>query len=124
MELSEMTLQYNGFHPSEFTREYLESMMDELHTESPHGSILQAVFTRQNHLFKARVRIDCSGAHFFAVASGRRIKEVTHKIVQQIRKQQGKWKSLRFERRNLSQVPYDYELDANESKYADAAQVS
>ncbi len=123
MELSEMTLQYNGFHPSDYTREYLESMMDELYTESPYGSVLQAVFSRQSQTFKARVRIDCSGAHFFAVASGRRLKEVTHKLVQQIRKQQSKWKSLRFQGRNLSQIPYDFELDANELKYADEARV-
>ena len=98
MELSEMTMHYNGFHPSEFTKDYLEDMMDELYTESPHGSFFQAAFSRQNHIFKARVRIDSANGHFFAVASGKKLKEVTHRVVFQIRKQLGKWKAQRIDR--------------------------
>ncbi len=98
MELSEMTMHYRGFHPSEFTKDYLEEMMDELYTESPHGSFFQAAFSRQNHIFKARVRIDSANGHFFAVASGKKLKEVTHRVVFQIRKQLGKWKTQRFDR--------------------------
>lgn len=101
MDLSEMTLHYHGFHPSDFTKDYLESMMAELYTESPHGSFFQAAFSRQNHIFKARVRIDSSNGHFFAVASGRKLKEVTHRVVYQIRKQLGKWKTLRFQKESI-----------------------
>ena len=99
MDLSEMTIQYQGFHPTDFTKDYLEAMMDELYSESPHGSFFQSVFSRQNHIFKARVRIDSGNGHFFAVASGRKLKEVTHRVVYQIRKQLGKRKSLRFNKR-------------------------
>ena len=99
MDLSEMTMHYHGFHPSGFTKDYLEDMMDELYSESPHGSFFQASFSRQNHIFKARVRIDSANGHFFAVASGKRLKDVTHRVVFQIRKQLGKWKSLRFDKK-------------------------
>jgi hypothetical protein len=104
MELTEMTIHYQGFHPTDFTKGYLEEMMDELYTESPHGSFFQAVFSRQNHIFKARIRIDAANGHFFAVASGRKLKEVTHRVVIQIRKQFGKWKSLRFHKRNAREL--------------------
>jgi hypothetical protein len=105
MELSEMKMQYQGFHPSEYTQNYLDTMMGHLYSESPNGSYLQAVFSRQNHIFKVRVRIDSSRGHFFAVASGRQVKEVTHRIVAQIRKQIGKWKTSRFSRKDLSVIP-------------------
>ena len=116
MELSEMTMHYHGFHPSEFTKDYLEEMMDELYTESPHGSFFQASFSRQNHIFKARVRIDSTNGHFFAVASGRRLKDVTHRVVYQIRKQLSKWKSLRFERRDQRPLPNEVNLDEYENE--------
>ncbi len=108
MKSSEMTIQFNGFHPSTFTQDYLGEMMDELYTESPHGASLQAVFSRQNHLFKARVKINSSGGHFFAVASGRHLKDVTHRITHQIRKQLGKWKKQHHRHqtiRHLEELP-------------------
>lgn len=109
MDLSEMTIQYHGFHPSVYAHDYLESMMDELYGESPHGSVFQAVFSRQGHTFKARVRIDSSTGHFFAVASGRKLKEVTHRVVFQIRKQLGKWKKNRYDHTSISDLPTELE---------------
>lgn len=111
MELSEMTMQYQGFHPSEYTKDYLEEAMDELYAESPHGSFFQAVFSRQNHVFKARIRIDSANGHFFAVASGRRLKDVTHRVAQQIKKQLGKWKTTRFQGRNGRRIAYDFNMN-------------
>lgn len=120
MELSEMTMQYQGFHPSEFTKDYLEEVMDELYAESPHGSFFQAVFSRQNHVFKARVRIDSANGHFFAVASGRRLKDVTHRVHQQIKKQLGKWKTTRFQGRDTRRIAYDFNLEGNSEPMASA----
>ncbi len=103
MEISEMTMSYQGFQPSDFTRSYLEQTMAELYNESPNGSFFQAAFSRQNHIFKARIRINSANGHFFAVASGKKLKDVTHKVAFQIRKQLGKWKSLRFNKRLAKQ---------------------
>jgi hypothetical protein len=100
MELSEMTIQYQGFHPSDFTKDYLESMMDEFYSESPYNSFFQAVVSRQNHMFKVRVRIDSSNGHFFAVASGKQLRDVGHRVTHQIRKQLSRWKTLRFHNRS------------------------
>lgn len=119
MEISEMTLQYYGFHPSDYTREYLEKMMEEIYNESPHGSYFQAAFSRQNHTFRARVRIDSgSGGHFFAVASGRKLKDVTHRVVTQIRKQLGKWKASRFAKGQPRKFAYEFnnELQRTETE--------
>jgi len=120
MELSEMTMHYHGFHPSGFTKDYLEDMMDELYTESPHGSFFQASFSRQNHIFKARVRIDSANGHFFAVASGKRLKDVTHRVVFQVRKQLSKWKTLRFERRDNRPLPVKNDLNLEEFESSDS----
>jgi hypothetical protein len=108
MELSEMMIQYVGFHPSDYTRDYLQNLISEIYSESPDGANVQAVFSRQGHNFRARIRIDSAAGHFFAVASGRQFKDVTHRMVFQIRKKLDKWKTSRHEHRSISEVPYHF----------------
>lgn len=97
MLTEERFVKFQGFHPSEYTRSYLDEMMSELYEEAPYGATLQATFTRHNEEFKGLVRIHSSAGKFFAVASGPRIKDVTHHLVEQIRRQLNKWKSQRFQ---------------------------
>lgn len=104
--MDDCLLKIQGFHPSEFTRSYLNEKISAIHDEAPYGSTLKAVFTRRNHLFKGVVTIYSSAGKFFAVASGSRLKDVTHKLIEQIRKQLDKWKSQRFEHESLKDVPH------------------
>lgn len=116
MYRDEVSIKYQGFHPSDFTKIFLQSLLSELHEESPSGSTLKAQFIRREHMFKAIVSIHSSAGKFFAVASGKRLREVADKIIRQIRKQLDKWKTARFDRqsiKNLSWVEdngggYDY----------------
>lgn len=89
-------IKFQGIHPSSFTRSYLKDKMDAIQDESPYGSNLNATFSRRNHLFKGIVTIHSSHGKFFAAASGTKLKEVTHSLMDQIRKQLGRWKAQRF----------------------------
>lgn len=96
MLTNERTIKFHGFHPSDFSRSYLEMKMSEMHDAAPYGANLKATFTRKHAVFKGVVTIYSSAGRFFAVASGRKLKSVTHKLVDQLRKQLEKWKSERF----------------------------
>lgn len=110
MYKDEVLIKYQGFHPSDFTKTFLQGLLSELHEESPSGSTLKADFSRKDHVFKAVISIHSSAGKFFAVASGRKLREVTDKIIDQIRKQLDRWKSARFEHRSIKNLP---RLDEN-----------
>jgi len=99
--MNEKTIQYQGFHASEFTRSYLSERLDEIFDSAPYGANMKAVFTRKGHLFKGVVTIYSSAGRFFAVASGRKVRDVAHRLTGQIRKQLDKWKSSRFENESI-----------------------
>lgn len=86
-------IKFQGFHPSDFTRSYLDDKMTHLQYEAPKGAHIEAMFTRKDKSFKAIVTIFSPAGKFFAVASGTKIKDVTHKINEQIRKQLARWKA-------------------------------
>lgn len=100
MFMDDMLLRFQGFTPSEFTRTYLSEKLSVIHEAAPYGSTLDANFTRKDNLFKGVVTIHSAAGKFFAVASGTRVKDVTHKLIEQIRRQLNRWKSRRFERRS------------------------
>ncbi len=110
--MDDFNIKFQGFHPSDFTRSYLKERMSEMLDEAPYGSTLQAVFTRKNEWLKGIVTIHSSAGRFFAVSSGTKVKEVGRKLVEQIRKQLDKWKSLRFEHRSIKELPYDSDISA------------
>lgn len=96
MFIDDMFLKYQGFHPSDFTRAYLDEKMSAIREEAPYGSLLHGTFTRHQHLFKGVVTIYSSAGKFFAVAESTKLKDVTQKLMVQLRKQLDKWKAERF----------------------------
>lgn len=120
MFMDDLSIKFQGFHPSEFTRSYLNEKMSALHNGAPYGSRLKAVFTRDGHIFKGVVSIRSSAGKFFATASGSKLKEVTHRLVGQIRKQLSRWKSQRFERDSLK----DLSVKDNENSNSENANLN
>ena len=106
MRSDELRLKFQGFHPSDFMRSFLNDEMSALHEEAPYGSILHATFRRKDHSFKGMVSIHSSVGKFFAVASGSQLKAVTHKLIDQMRKQLDRWKSRRFEHERRKEFAY------------------
>ncbi len=89
---NEVVLQFQGFHPSTITKNNLAEFVSELNDEVPHGASIKATFTRKDHLIKGIFMIKSSAGHFFATASSHKIRIITHKIREQLRKQLSRWK--------------------------------
>lgn len=96
MLTSDCQLKFQGFHPSSFTRSYLEERMNQLLEEAPDGATLRATFTRDGHSFKGFVAIYSFAGKFISVANGTRLKEVTNSLMKQARRDLEKWKMNRF----------------------------
>lgn len=107
--MDNLMMKFQGFHPSDFTVSYLQDKMTILQNEAPNGSRLQASFSRRDHFFKGVVTINSSAGKFFAMASGIKVKEVTHKLNEQIRKQFERWKSRRHHRESIKNLNFDFE---------------
>jgi hypothetical protein len=110
--MDDFSIKFQGFHPSDFTRSYLHERLSELQDEAPYGSTVHAIFTRKKEQLKGIVSIHSSAGRFFAMASGSKVKDVGKKLVEQIRKQLDKWKSLRFEHRSIRELPYEKDIGA------------
>jgi hypothetical protein len=93
--MNDILIQFQGFHPSEFTRAYLDLKLSELHGQAPYGAILMAVFTRKRKVLTANVRIMSAAGYVFAQARGTGLREVSYKISARVRKKFNRWKSLR-----------------------------
>ncbi len=96
MFFDDLFLAFHGFQPSDITRSYLHDKMNALQNEAPYGSNLKATFTRRDNLYQGVITIYSSAGRFFAAASGEKIKEVTRKLIEQIRTQLNRWKKQRF----------------------------
>lgn len=101
-------LKFQGFHPSDFTRTYLDEKMSCLLEEAPYGATLNASFIKKDHLYKGVITINSVRGNFFATATESNLRETSHKLVEQIRRRLNKWKSHRFERESLKDIPVEF----------------
>lgn len=96
----DVTLQYQGFTPSPYTREYLPRVIDQLREEAPSKSSIRATVSRiagrERPVYRGVIRVQSSHGRFFAVASASAIHELGQLLLSRIRKQLGRWKSRRF----------------------------
>lgn len=106
--MENLMMKYHGFHPSEFTTHYLEEKMAVLQDEAPIGANIQATFSRQNRIFKGVVTILTPAGKFFAVASGKKLKDVTHKIQSQMQRQIKKWKDKVHKKQSIKEINEDF----------------
>lgn len=104
MSYNDVQIKYNGLHPSDATQNYIESLLEEIHRESPYGSQVKATFSAKDHVVKGMVQVNSHAGPFFTVASGDDLKEVTYKLLQQIRRRLSKSKAKRFERESLKHM--------------------
>lgn len=114
MFTNDRLLKFQGFHPSEYTRLFLDEKMNLIHEEAPYGATLSAVFTRKGRIFKGVVTIYSSVGKFVAVSQGTKLNVTANKLISQIRKQLEKWKSSRFE---AEQPPRPNTLNNNGSTF-------
>ena len=117
MQNDDIIIKYHGFTPSEFSRPFIENLMQEILDESPYGSQLNATFTKVDDYYKVILSISSSAGPFFAVAQADYLHEAARKLNSQIHRRLMKWKSKRFRtdtiksrnRKNLKDSDWDYD---------------
>ncbi|MGZ5279971.1 MAG: hypothetical protein ACXWC9_08515 [Pseudobdellovibrionaceae bacterium] len=101
MKIGDIRVRYHGFHPSDFTQNLLNCIMQEIYDESPDGSCLKASFTRNKEVLRGIVQVNSPAGPFFASATGTHVNEVAHRLLVQMRRRLDKWKSKRFRHERL-----------------------
>lgn len=94
--MDDILVQFQGFSPSAFTRDFLDFKIDQIHEKSPYGSSLRAVFVRNGERLIATVRIMSVAGTFNAVCEGKRMRDVSKRLFSQIGRQLERWKSTRY----------------------------
>lgn len=107
MKFGDIRVRYHGFHPSDYTKSFLDSILQEIYDESPDGSNLRASFSRHKEVLKGIVQVNSPAGPFFASATGKGLHEVAQRLLQQMRRRLDKWKSKRFQHQSLKSFSTD-----------------
>ncbi len=99
--MNNMSLNFQGFHPSVFTEKYLKLMLYKLVEESPKNAFLTAHFNRSKSHFKGFVQVMYNGMDLIGSAEGTRLKDVTRVIILQIRRKLIKQRKQRTNKQGL-----------------------
>lgn len=103
MHKSNVAVQYHNFNPSEHTKRFIDSIINEIQEELPSGSTVKATFTKtkSDDVVKGMLQVGSYNGPFFAVATASGLREVTMKLMQQMRRRLDKWKTKRHDHRTL-----------------------
>lgn len=97
------SVQYHNFHPSQATKEYIDSVLSALQQELPGGAIAKATFTVKDKVVKGTLRVGSYYGPFFSAAAANDLHEVTVKLVETVRRRLEKFKSKRRSHDGLKQ---------------------
>lgn len=109
MSKENIILTYQGFTPSEYTKEYIYSIMQEINQESPESTHLKVSFIKKNKEVKGMIHVYSAAGSFFSTAIGSHSKLVAEKMLNQVRRKISKWKTKNHEKvslKNLEPNPY------------------
>ena len=104
MSKHQVTVHYHDFHPSEQTRFFIDSIVNEIQRELPQGSTVRATFSLKDKLVKGMLQVGSYGGPFFTVAAAEDLKEVTMKLLEQMRRRIDKFKTKQHRREGLKQT--------------------
>lgn len=105
MSKSNVVVAYHNIHPSEETKEFIDSVIQEIHHELPAGSIIKAKFSAKDHAVKALLNVRSYGGPFFAVGTSTSAREVAMQLLEQMRRHIDKFKSKTHRRKSLKNIP-------------------
>lgn len=114
MSKKNVVIHFNNLHPTEPTQEFIESVMNEIHHELPMGSNVKATFSAQDGVVKGMLRVGSYAGPFFAVAASNSIKEVTMRLLMQMRRRIEKFKAKSHKKRSIKHlsVAPDFNFDS------------
>jgi ribosome-associated translation inhibitor RaiA len=98
MYAEDVIVNYKGFLPTENTAASLKTITEHLHEESPSESSLKADFVKESaDSYQGTIRINFSEGIFWARATSDDLNSVISELVQRLREQLRRWKTMRFE---------------------------
>lgn len=103
MPTSNFTVQYHNFHPSQATKEYIESILSVVQQELPGGATAKAHFTLKDKVVKGTLQVGSFYGPFFSAAAAEDLHLVTVKLIEQVRRRLEKFKSRRRSHEGLKQ---------------------
>lgn len=89
---SNVKINYHGFHPSEQARLFVESIVHEIQHELPQGARVKATFSKKDEVIKGILQVGSYAGPFFSVAASSSLRDVTFKLMEQMRRRLDKWK--------------------------------
>ncbi len=109
MKFSNINIQYHGFHPSNYAEESFRDLLEEIRLESPQNAHIKASFSKKDELIKGILQIQSHAGSFFATATESNLREVSEKMLMQIRKRVHRWRTKRFKHESLKSLNYNEE---------------
>ena len=94
----------HDFHPSETTKEFINSVVEGIYSELPHGSTVKATFSKKDNLIKGMLNVNSFSGPFFTVAASEDLHQVTVKLVENMRRRIKKFKSRHHPRVGLKET--------------------
>ncbi len=104
MPKSNVSVVYHDFHTSAYTKEFIQSVVEEIHSELPGGSTVKATFSKNGKVIKGMLNVSSYSGPFFTVAASEDLREVTVKLVEQMRRRLEKFKSRQHARGGLKET--------------------
>jgi hypothetical protein len=95
MSKSSVNINYHGFHPSDETKHFVAAVIHEIQEELPGGATVKASFSKNKDIVKGILQIGSYAGPFFSVAASHNLKDVTFKLLEQMRRRLEKWKYKR-----------------------------
>jgi ribosome-associated translation inhibitor RaiA len=107
MSSSNLMIKYQGFKLSDLSRNHIQSLFSEIAEETPHSAKINVTFTKKDNLLKGMIHIHSADGSFFSSAVDTNLKNISEKIVQQVRRRIEKWKAKHHERKSLRNLDFD-----------------
>lgn len=117
MSSDNITIQFQGFKLSEWTKEYIKSLFYEMAEESPHSAKIKVVLTKKDNLIKGMIHIHSAEGSFFSSAVDQSMKAVCEKINFHVRRRVEKWKAKHHEHKSIKNLEFKNNKNKKENKY-------
>lgn len=104
MPKSNVVVTYRNLHPSEDTKSFVDSIVNEIQHELPMNSTIKATFSAKDDVVKGILQVNSHGGPFFAVAASTSINEISMKLLEQMRRRLDKFKTKTYRRKSVKDL--------------------
>lgn len=110
MSSSHLMIKYQGFHMSEVSRQYIQDLFSGIAEETPRSAKINVTFTKKDNLLKGMIHIHSADGSFFSSAIDNNLKNISEKIVHQVRRRIEKWKAKHHDRKSLRNLDFENKI--------------